>query len=144
MITGLIRKVERIEVFRYAVAGAIATAAEWGTFYLLAVAADVYYQFGVAISLVTGAATNYLVNKTYTFKNKSREIVSQFTLHLGVSAFSWSVHMGVMFVLVDLISVDKMLSKVVATAIMLLPNYVMYKYTVFNPQFFGGGETQGR
>lgn len=136
MITGLIRKVKNLELSRYVVAGAVATAAEWGSFYFLAVVIGIYYQFGVAASLILGAATNYLINKTYTFKNKSRKITSQFVLHLGVSAFSWAAHMGVMFVLVDLISLEKMLSKILATAIMLLPNYMMYKHTVFNPRFF--------
>ena len=120
--------------------GAIATLVEWGTFYILAIVVGIYYQLGVIISLLFGAASNYLINKVYTFKNKSKKIASQFLLHIGVSIFSWIMHIGVMFVMVDMLSWEKMLSKILTTAIMLLPNYLMYKYTVFNPNFFNDSQ----
>lgn len=120
------------ELFRYALAGGVATLVEWGSFYLLAIAQGLSYRLVVVISLWLGASTNYAVNKIFTFRCPSREIARQYGAHLFASMISWGVHLGVMIAFVDGVGIEKMTSKVLTTALLLFPNYILYKRMVFS------------
>lgn len=125
-----------IQIFRYAMVGGLATIVDWGAFYLFGIIIDLNYQAALAIAFVLGSVTNYILNKIFTFRCKSKKIASQASMHLAISGVSLLLNMGLMFVLVSLLSAEKMLSRIIVTLIMLVINYFMHKNLTFNKKVF--------
>jgi putative flippase GtrA len=132
----LIKKLTKIEFIRYFIVGVIATIVDWGSFYILALRINFYYQFSLILSFSLGATTNYILNKIFTFRCKSKQIIGQFSVFIIISIFSLLLSMAIMFILIDLILLHKMVSRIVTTFIMLGVNYYMHKFITFNKRFF--------
>jgi putative flippase GtrA len=136
LVENYVKKIIGIEFVRYAIAGATGTLVDWGSFYTLVTIIQVHYQASLIVSFSLGAITNYILNKYFTFKDKSRQIVGQFSIFFTISIVSLIASMGIMFLFVDLILMHKVLSRIITTFIMLLANYIMHKYITFNKRIF--------
>jgi len=130
------KKLLKFEFIRYVLVGGLATIIDWMVFYILVILLGLYYQFSLVISFSLGATTNYAFNKIFTFKCKSRKIISQFSLFSVIAVISLLLSMFLMFFLVDIILLEKMLSRILTTVIMLIINYSMNKYITFNKRLF--------
>ena len=132
----LIKKLTKIEFIRYFIVGVIATIVDWGSFYILALRINFYYQFSLILSFSLGATTNYTLNKIFTFRCKSKQIIGQFSVFIIISIISVFLSMIIMFILIDLILLHKMFSRIFTTFIMVGVNYYMHKSVTFNKRFF--------
>jgi len=126
----------QIQLFRYFIAGGLATIVDWGSFYLLAISAGINYQVALIISFILGSITNYILNKFFTFQCKSKKIAGQLSMHLTISGVSLLINMGLMYILVSTFSIGKMPSRVAITLIMLVVNFFMHKHLTFNKKIF--------
>ncbi len=122
--------------FRYLTVGALATAVDWAIFYLCAVKMNLHYQTSVAISLSIATVFHYAMNKFFTFKCASKKIALQLAAHLGVSIVYVAASMGAMYLLVDVLVLDKMLSKMLTTGVMTVAGYFLSSRVTFNKRFF--------
>lgn len=129
---------QKHQFLKYFMVGGIATAVDWGTFYIFGVKLGFYYQLALVISFTLGSVTNYTLNKVFTFQNKSKKIAQQLGVHLGISAVSLLFNMFLMYVAVDIFSVSKMIGRIVTTIIMLIINFFLHKNITFNERFFNG------
>lgn len=136
ILKNLYAKLTKFEFIRYFVIGVIATIIDWGSFYFLALGINLHYQPSLIISFSAGAITNYTLNKIFTFKCKSKQIITQFSFYTIVSLLSLFVSMGIMLILVDLLLLHKLVSRITTTFIMLIANYLMHKHLTFNKRFF--------
>lgn len=132
----MIKKIIQSQFSKYVFVGGIATIVDWGVFYLLSEELHFYYQLALVVSFVFGSLTNFLLNKVITFQCKSKKIVGQVGVHLAISFVSLLMSVGLMFVMVEIVLVDKMISRVFVTFIMLFVNFFMHKYLTFNKRFF--------
>jgi putative flippase GtrA len=126
----------QIRLVRYLIVGGAATVIDWGSFYILAISIGANYQIALVISFILGSITNYILNKIFTFRCKSKKIAGQLSMHLSISAVSLLFNVGMMYILVSTLSVGKMPSRIVVTLIMLLVNFFMHKNLTFNKKIF--------
>ncbi len=122
--------------FKYVIVGGIATIIDWGVFYFLALVGGFYYQLSLIISFACGGLTNYTLNKAFTFKCRSKMIIRQLVVFFIVSVLSLLLSMAIMFVLVDFVSIQKMNSRILTTGIMLIINYSLHRFIIFNKRIF--------
>lgn len=120
---------------RYITAGAFATLVDWGSFFILALLAGVYYQGALVVSFSLGCVANFTLNKIFTFHCRSKRIFRQFSIHIAVSLVSLLFSMALMFIFVDLLLLQAMVSRMATTFIMLIANYFMHKHLTFNQRF---------
>lgn len=132
----LCRFITDFQFIRYVFAGGLATVIDWSSFYILAIVFDTYYQIALVISFTLGTLTNYILNKLYTFKCKSKQITQQFSVHASISVISLLISIGLMFLFVDLLGLQKMISRGIITIIMLVINFFMHKHVTYNKRFF--------
>jgi putative flippase GtrA len=121
---------------RYVLVGGAATGVDWGVYYLCAIVAALHYQLSLVIAQVLAGAVHYLLNKTYTFRCTSRQIVRQIGAYVLVACAYLLLSMVVMYLLVDLLGVDKMLSRVATTGIMIVVSFFLHRAVTFNERFF--------
>ena len=138
-VLGFCRFAKNIEFFRYFLVGMAATAVDWGIFYFLAVMNNVFYQLALIVALSVGSLTNFSLNKVFTFRCKSRMLVQQMSVYIGVVIVSFATSSAIMFLLVDVFLLEKMFSRILTTFVMLLINYILQKYVTFNRKIFRQG-----
>lgn len=120
----------------YLVVGAMATAVDWGVFYLGTYHWGWHYQPAVVLSLTLSAAVHFTLNKIFTFRCTSRQILRQLGVYALLSALYTVLSMGSMFLLVDLAGIAPMFSKMATTLVMNLVSYLLNKFITFNRRLF--------
>lgn len=123
------------EVIMYLIFGGLTTVVSLGTYYCLRfVLPSLHYQIANTISWVFAVAFAYITNRLFVFDAKShtgkgilREIIS----FVGGRVFSLLAEMAVMYIFVDLLSLNDKIMKIVAQVIVVILNYIISKLFVF-------------
>ena len=113
----------------YIFSGCSAAVADIGS-YMLMININVWFIYASIISGVIGFITAFLLHKYIVFQKKEA-----FMRHLGryfvVDMINLSIVTGLLYVLVDLWSMDPMPAKFVALAPVVLWNFFVYKFVVY-------------
>lgn len=121
---------------RFVFVGGIATLIDWSTFYILAITLSIYYQFSLLVGLMLGSITHFILNKMFTFKCKSKRIISQFLLFSAIAILSILANSLLMFIFIEKILIGKMISRIITTILIVSFNYIMHKNLTFNKKIF--------
>jgi len=132
-----------LQLGRYLLVGGASTLVDWGVYYLLAIAAGWHYLTSLVIAQILAAAVHYTLNKVFTFRCTSRQILKQIGAHALVSVAYLLVSMVLMYLLVDVLDLDKMLSRVATTGVMIVASYFLHRAVTFNERFFTREEPPG-
>lgn len=119
------------EFAMYIVCGGTATIVDWGLTYSLTSLLGLWYVASVTLAYIGGVATNYSLNKAYTFKNKSRQIGRQLLAFQVVAGIGFLLNLGIVVGLVELLGLWYMLAKVIATGMVLAWSFVGHKHFTF-------------
>jgi len=117
--------------FSYIVCGGIATLFDWSTFYLLNLKLHFNYLIAVSLSFTVGSIINYTLNKYYTFNNKHKNILLQFTVYLTGALSGLCITWILMIFFIKYLYYQPMLSRIIITGIMLFYNYLYHKTITF-------------
>jgi putative flippase GtrA len=120
----------------YAVAGGVATAVDWGSFYGFNTVLGFDYRLSVALSFTLGAITNYSINKTVIFKDHTRTIGTQIAIYIAVSLVSLACSVALMYIQVENIGLPPLIARVMTTGVMLVVNFIMHKFITFNQKVY--------
>jgi putative flippase GtrA len=120
----------------FVVMGGTATVVDWLSFYLLNVRGGFSYPLAVILSFSSGAMTNYLLNKFITFKDQTRQIITQIGVYSLICSVSLSCSVMLMYVLVEGVRQRPMPARIVTTGIMLFFNFFVHKSITFNQQTY--------
>lgn len=122
-----------LQFFRYVFVGGIATVVDWGILFILTDVAHIHHLLSSVVSFVAGLITNFILSKLLVFK--ASEAKTKATLEFIGYAIIGVVGLGIteiiMFLLTDCVAFHYMLSKVVATVIVLVWNYVARKKLLY-------------
>ena len=135
-IKSLVNYFLKHEFIRFILVGGSVTFLDWILFYVLSIKLGIYYQLAIVMGFVIAMTVNFILSKTFTYRSKSKKIIKEYFIYAGISVISLICTMGLMFVFVELAFLDKMLSKVITTGIMLFINYLIHKNITFNKKLF--------
>ena len=121
-----------MRIVRYFCVGAVAAAVDIGLFTIFAGLLGYDYLAVAGCTFVVATLVNYLLSVRHVFQSgarfgRSREVALVF----AVSAIGLVINQGVLFVAVDKLGFDLVLSKVLATGIVFLWNYQVRANFVF-------------
>ena len=122
-----------LQFFRYVFVGGIATVADWGILYFLTSAAGIHHLVSAVISFLAGLAVNFVLSRFFVFKaDEARFNASAEFIGYGlIGAAGLGITEAIMFVMTDRLSVHYMISKMTATAIVLVWNYIARKKIIY-------------
>jgi len=126
----------------YTFVGAIATAVDWSSFYILNLLCNVDYKVAVSVSFTLGSAVNYILNKKITFNDRTKQIAAQLSIFAIIGVISLLMSVFIMFVQVKLMGMLPMPARIVTTGIMLTVNFLMHKYITFNQKIYAVHNTK--
>lgn len=116
------------QIMRFGVVGVISFLVDYGILYVLTEKANIYYLVSAGISFTVSVIINYLLSMSWVFKsNNKRGKKEEFILFVIMSLGGLLLNQIMMYVFVDHMNVYYMLAKIVATAIVMVYNFISRK-----------------
>lgn len=119
-----------IQFFRYIFAGGVAFLADGGSLFLITTI-GVNYLISVIFAFVIGLAVNYGLSKLLVFENSSVNGKIEFLVYGIIGVIGLGFTEIIMYVLTEIAGLYFMVSKVIATIIVLVWNFVARKITLY-------------
>ena len=121
-----------IQFFRYAFVGGIASVADWFVLWLLE-HLGMHYMFATVLAFFAGLATNYLLAKKLVFKVEEARVgaVGEFIAYTLIGAVGLLITLGLMYLFTECMQLYFMISKIIATLIVLVWNFLARKLLIY-------------
>ena len=123
------------QFLRYFVTGGLAFIVDFGVFSLALYYFNIHYLVANLIGLMAGNVVNYLLSLGWVFSAEKRKMEKHRLLEITVFVIISLVGMGLnellMYLFVDMLFVQEMLSKIAAAIIVLVYNFLARKYILF-------------
>jgi putative flippase GtrA len=122
---------------KYSIVGVIGTIIDVGSLYLMVQFSKIdpntnkiFYLF-VSIAFLLAVLNNYVLNKIWTFRDKSTNIKTQFLKFLLVSIIGYLLTYNFMWLFVSVMHIWYILAKLLTSGIVLIWNFLANKYWTF-------------
>jgi putative flippase GtrA len=123
----------KIKVIRYALVGGSVAAADVVFFYIFANLLSFNYLWVNAIGFVLGTLANYVLSVRLVFKSGTRfKMSEEIILIFFIATTSLLLNQIIIFVLIDKMGVNLMVSKLLTVASVFSWNYFSRKHFVFS------------
>ena len=122
-----------LQFFRYIFVGGIATVADWGMLFLLTEYVHINHLISAIFAFVAGLAVNFILSKMLVFKmNEVRTSAwMEFVGYAIIGIIGLGITELIMYLLTDCLNTYYMISKAVATVIVLIWNYTARKKIIY-------------
>lgn len=117
------------EVIRYIIAGVLTTIISIISYNLFR-NINIDYKISTILSWILAVIFAYFINKIFVFKKKNNDI-KEFINFVFARIISLIIEFISMLIMVDLISINDRLSKLMVQIIVLVLNYIFSKFFVF-------------
>lgn len=131
-IIDLYKKYE--EVINYLIVGGMTTLVSIGVYALFTKCFHINYMIANVISWIISVLFAYITNRIFVFKSKNDNILIEIYQFFKYRIFSFLIEIFLMYVFVELINIDDMISKVIVQIIVIILNYVFSKLFVFKKE----------
>lgn len=123
-----------LQFFRYLFVGGIATIVDWGFLFLLTDFAHINHLISAIIAFVAGLITNFFLSKMLVFQANEAKVnaVMEFVSYAVIGVIGLGITELIMFLFTNCWNTHYMISKAIATVIVLVWNYLARKLIVYN------------
>lgn len=121
-----------IQFFRYAFVGGIATIVDWGIQFFVT-SAGVHYLLVAILAFCAGLVCNFLLSKLFVFQAEktSMHLPSEFISYGIIGIIGLGLTMVIMYFITEKLAVNFMISKMIATVIVLAWNFLARKFFIY-------------
>lgn len=126
------------QLLSYVCVGGAAAVVEWICFHLFSNVLNLNYILSTALAFIFSTAVNFILGRMWTFRNSSsyeNKRVAEAVLVYGVSAIGLLFNMLLMYIFVSVLKLDtpllKVVSKVAATGIVFIWNFLVRKLVIY-------------
>lgn len=131
MIKELIKKYK--EIIMYLIFGVLTTLVNIVSFYIMD-KCNINLYVNNTIAWILSVLFAYITNKLFVFESKSLEpkvVIKEGLSFFGFRLISYFMDMFCIFIMVDIFSINKMISKIVGNVIVIIANYIFSKLFIF-------------
>ena len=118
------------EFLLYLVVGGVATVTEWLIFFVLEKTA-LHYMLATVIAYVIATFVNWLAGRVLVFKVSTKAITREIMEIYIASIVGLLLNLGLMWLMVDAFDFNEMLSKIIATGLVFLYNFLIRKLVIY-------------
>ena len=122
------------EIINYLIFGGLTTLVSIGTYAIFTIVFNIDYLISNVLSWIIAVLFAFVTNKLFVFESKSKdkalvskEIINFFFFRI----VSLGIEMIIMYVFVDLLLINDLITKIIAQVIVILSNYIFSKVFVF-------------
>ena len=123
-----------LQFFRYAFVGGIATVVDWAILFLATELGGLHYIFSAVLSFFGGLATNFALSKLLVFSASEAKtgLLLEFVGYALIGAVGLGLTVLIMYLFTEILGWYYMLSKALATILVLFWNYIARKKLVYD------------
>jgi len=122
-----------VQFLRSVFVGAVATLADIGLLYILTDFAHIYYLTSTALGFILGTIINYILSIFWVFKNrKLKNKTTEFIIFTVIGAIGLLLNELFMWLFTDIVNLYYLISKILATIIVFLFNFLTRKKFLFS------------
>ncbi len=129
MLNNLYKKYK--EIINYLIFGGLTTVVSIVTYALFAKVFYIDYLISNVLSWILAVLFAYITNKIFVFESKSKKNVKEITSFFFFRIISLVMEMIILYIFVDMLHIDDLITKIIAQVIVIVANYVFSKVFVF-------------
>ena len=132
MLSDLYKKYK--EIINYLIFGGLTTLVSIGTYAIFTKIFNIDYLVSNVLSWIIAVLFAFITNKLFVFESKSKDkklVSKEITNFFFFRIVSLGIEMVIMYVFVDLLAINDLITKVIAQVIVILSNYIFSKVFVF-------------
>lgn len=84
------------------------------------------------IGFLLAATSNYILNRIWTFQSNNRQITKEYVSFLSISLIGLGINNLVIYVLIEKLDLNFYISKIIATGVVVIWNFLANYYFTFN------------
>lgn len=116
------------QIFRFLIIGGTAFIIDYALLYILTEYFDIYYLISSTISFIVSLLFNYIASIKWVFETKEEDSqTKKLTIFITLSIIGLGINQLIMWTLSDLLTIYYMISKIVATAVVMCWNFITRK-----------------
>ena len=119
------------EIINYLIFGGLTTLISIITYALFAKVFHIDYLISNVLSWIIAVLFAYITNKMFVFESKSKKDIKEITSFFFFRIVSLIMEMVILYVFVDMLHIDDLVTKIIAQIIVIVSNYVFSKVFVF-------------
>ena len=119
------------EIINYLIFGGLTTLISIITYALFAKVFHIDYLISNVLSWIIAVLFAYITNKIFVFESKSKKNVKEITSFFFFRVVSLIMEMVILYIFVDMLHIDDLVTKIIAQVIVIVSNYVFSKLFVF-------------
>ncbi len=119
------------EIINYLIFGVLTTLISIVTYAIFAKVFHIDYLISNVLSWIIAVLFAYITNKIYVFESKSKKNIKEITSFFFFRVVSLIMEMIILYVFVDTLHIDDLVTKIIAQIIVIVSNYVFSKVFVF-------------
>lgn len=119
------------DFFLYVVVGGLATIVEWAAFWVLTNTSDMHYLWATALAFALSTLANWYFGRLLVFKERHGSLAREIGSIYLASMVGLLLNLIIMFVLVQTFAAEEMWSKVIATVLVFVYNYLVRRLVIY-------------
>ena len=119
-------------LFGYLIVGGLATIVEWAGFWLFSEKMGIAYLLATTFAFAISTFANWLFGRLLVFRGKQQQSLLREILSVYLASIvGLLLNLLIMFLLVQLLGVEKMIAKMAATVLVFTYNYLVRKLIIY-------------
>lgn len=119
------------EIINYLIFGGLTTLISIITYALFAKVFHIDYLISNILSWIIAVLFAYITNKIFVFESKSKKNIKEITSFFFFRVVSLIMEMVILYIFVDMLHIDDLVTKIIAQIIVIVSNYVFSKLFIF-------------
>jgi putative flippase GtrA len=130
-LSKLVDKVFLLKFIKFCIVGFSGIFVDFGTTYFFKEVLKVHKYIANAIGFTLAATTNYFLNRIWTFNSHNPQIILEFSRFFIIAVIGLGINSTIIWLLNGKFKINFYLSKLVATVIVTLWNFLINAYFTF-------------
>lgn len=122
------------EVISYLIFGVLTTLVNIVVYTVCNDVIQIQYLISNAIAWIVSVLFAYITNRKYVFESKNSSLFNELVKFIGVRLSTGIMDMILMWLFVDILCFNSMMSKIIVNVIVIVLNYVLSKIFVFQKE----------
>lgn len=115
------------QIIKFGLVGFLCFFIDYGIMVFLTEVAGVHYLFSSGISFTVSVVVNYVLSLTYVFETEKGNKIKEFIIFVVLSVIGLGINQVLMWFCVDILGIFYMISKIGATAVVMVYSFVSRK-----------------
>jgi putative flippase GtrA len=116
---------------RFLGVGVVSFAVDYGLFFVLFHLLGVQYVVASTISFSLSLVLNYFLSLKFVFQAQpGRNVAKEFAIYIGLNAVALGLNQAILFMTVDWLGTNPLVGKLIATAVVLVYNFISRKLLI--------------